>query len=105
MLWSRPMCRQRWGRIRGNRSDRKRVWPSSRLLACRSHAAWKSARRRFRTGAAFEEDAMKSWGVLPSDNTVWWVLLWIVMMAFFAGVAWFIMAVIDYSVVLPARTE
>jgi hypothetical protein len=48
---------------------------------------------------------MKSWGVLPSDNTVWWVILWIVMIAFFAGVAWFIMTVIDYFVVLPARTE
>ena len=35
--------------------------------------------------AASEEDAMKSWGVLPSDNTVWWVILWIVMIAFFAG--------------------
>src|SRR5215472_14491760 len=54
--------------------------------------------------AAFAEDAMKSWGVLPSDNTVWWVLLWIVMTAFFVGVAWFIMEVIDYYVVLPART-
>jgi hypothetical protein len=29
---------------------------------------------------------MKSWGVLPSDNTVWWVILWIVMTAFFVGV-------------------
>jgi hypothetical protein len=27
------------------------------------------------------------------------------MIAFFAGVAWFIMAVVDYYVVLPARTE
>jgi glycerol-3-phosphate acyltransferase PlsY len=48
---------------------------------------------------------MKSWGVLPSDNTVWWVILWIVMTVSFAGVAWFIMVVIDYYVVLPARTE
>ena len=48
---------------------------------------------------------MRSWGVLPSDNTVWWVILWIVMTAFFAGAAWFIMVVIDYYVVLPARTE
>jgi hypothetical protein len=47
---------------------------------------------------------MKSWGVLPSDNTMWWVILWVVMGAVFAGVAWFIMAVIDYYVVLPART-
>jgi hypothetical protein len=54
--------------------------------------------------AAFEEDAMKSSGVLPSDNTVWWVILWTVMTAFFVGVAWFIMEVIDYYVVLPART-
>jgi hypothetical protein len=54
--------------------------------------------------AAFGEDAMKSWRVLPSDNTVWWVILWIVMAAFFVGVAWFIMEVIDYYVVLPART-
>ena len=44
-------------------------------------------------------------GVLPSDNTVWWVILWIVMTVSFAGVAWFIMVVIDYYVVLPARTE
>ena len=43
-------------------------------------------------------------GVLPSDNIVWWVILWIVMTAFFVGVAWFIMEVIDYYVVLPART-
>ena len=48
---------------------------------------------------------MKSWGVLPSDNTMWWVILWIVMTVSFAGVAWFIMVVIDYYVVLPARTE
>ena len=48
---------------------------------------------------------MKSWGVLPSDNTMWWVILWIVMTLSFAGVAWFIMVVIDYYVVLPARTE
>ena len=48
---------------------------------------------------------MKSWGVLPSDNTVWWVILWIVMTVSLAGVAWFIMVVIDYYVVLPARTE
>ena len=48
---------------------------------------------------------MKSWGVLPSDNTVWWVILWIVMTVSFAGVARFIMVVIDYYVVLPARTE
>ena len=48
---------------------------------------------------------MRSWGVLPSDNTVWWVILWIVMTVSFAGVAWFIMVVIDYYVVLPARTE
>ena len=48
---------------------------------------------------------MKSWGVLPSDNTVWWVILWIVMTVSFAGVAWFIMVVIDYYVALPARTE
>ena len=54
--------------------------------------------------AAFEEDAMKSWGILPSDGTVWWVFLWIVMTAFFVEVAWFIMEVIDYYVVLPART-
>jgi len=47
---------------------------------------------------------MKPWGVLPSDNTVWWVILWIVITAFFVGVAWFIMEVIDYYVVLPART-
>jgi hypothetical protein len=53
---------------------------------------------------AFEEDAMKSWEVLPSDNTVWWVILWIVMTAFFVGVAWFIMEAIDYYVVLTART-
>jgi hypothetical protein len=53
---------------------------------------------------AFEEDAMKSSGILPSDNTVWWVILWTVMTAFFVGVAWFIMEVIDYYVVLPART-
>src|ERR1700751_4594481 len=58
-----------------------------------------------RRNAAFEEDAMRSRGVLPSDNTVWWVILWIVMTAFFAGAAWFIMVVIDYYVVLPARTE
>jgi hypothetical protein len=45
--------------------------------------------------AAFEEDAMKSSGILPSDNTVWWVILWTVMTAFFVGVAWFIMEVID----------
>ena len=51
-----------------------------------------------------EVDAMKSWGVLPSDNTVWWVILWIVMAAFLAGVAWFITEVIDSYVVLPART-
>ena len=37
---------------------------------------------------------MKSWGVLPSDNTVWWVILWIVMTVSFAGVAWFIMVVL-----------
>jgi len=54
--------------------------------------------------AAYAEDAMKSWGVLPSDNTVCWVILWIVMTAFFVGVAWFIMEVIDYYIVLPART-
>jgi hypothetical protein len=48
---------------------------------------------------------MRSWGVLPSDNTVRWVILWIVMTAFLAGAAWFIMVVIDYYVVLPARTE
>ena len=54
--------------------------------------------------AAFKDDAMKSWGVLPSDNTVWWVLLWIVMTAFFVGVAWFIMEVIDYYYVLTARS-
>jgi hypothetical protein len=54
--------------------------------------------------AAFEEDAMKSWGVLPSDNTVWWLILWIVMTAFFAGVAWFIMEVIDHYYVLTARS-
>ena len=54
--------------------------------------------------SAFEENAMKSWGVLPSDNTLWWMVLWIVMTAFFVGVAWFIMEVIDYYVVLPART-
>ena len=47
---------------------------------------------------------MKSWGVLPSDNTMWWVILWIVMTLSFAGVAWFIMVVIDYYVALPART-
>jgi hypothetical protein len=47
---------------------------------------------------------MKSWGVLPSDNTVCWVILWIVMAALFGGVAWFIMEVIDSYVVLPART-
>jgi len=40
---------------------------------------------------------MKSWGILPSDNTVWWVILWIVMAAFFVGVAWFIMELIDMS--------
>src|SRR6516165_8742840 len=54
--------------------------------------------------AAFEEDAMKSWGVLPSDNTVWWLILWIVMTAFFAGVAWFIMDVINYYYILTARS-
>ena len=54
--------------------------------------------------AAFKEDAMISWGILPSDKTVWWMILWIVMAAFFVGVAWFIMEVIDYYVVLPART-
>ena len=43
-------------------------------------------------------------GVLPSDNIVWWVILWIVMTAFFVGVAWLIMEVIDYYVILPART-
>ena len=53
---------------------------------------------------AFEEDAMKSSGVLPSDNTVWWVILWIVMTAFFVGVAWSIMEVIDYYYVLTARS-
>ena len=47
---------------------------------------------------------MKSWWVLPSDNTVWWVILWIVMTALFAGMAWFIMAVIDYYYVLTARS-
>jgi len=47
---------------------------------------------------------MKPWGVLPSDNTVWWVILWIAITAFFVGVARFIMEVIDYYVVLPART-
>jgi len=47
---------------------------------------------------------MKLWGVLPSDNTVWWVILWIVITAFFVGVAWVIMEVIDYYLVLPART-
>ena len=47
---------------------------------------------------------MKSWGVLPSDNTVWWVILWIVMTALFAGVAWFVMAVIDHYLVLTARS-
>ena len=50
------------------------------------------------------KDAMKSWGILPSDNTVWWVILWLVMAAFFVGVAWFIMELIDYYIVLPART-
>ena len=54
--------------------------------------------------AAFEEDAMKSWGVLPSDDAMWWVILWIVMTAFFAGVAWLIMEVIDYYYVLTARS-
>jgi hypothetical protein len=53
---------------------------------------------------AFEEDAMKSWGVLPSDNTMWWLILWIVMTAFFAGVAWFLMEVIDHYYVLTARS-
>ena len=71
----------------------------------RQRSASPGSARVLRRNAAFEEDAMRSWGVLPSDNTVWWVILWIVMTAFFAGAAWFIMVAIDYYVVLPARTE
>jgi len=47
---------------------------------------------------------MKSWGILPSDNAVRWVILWIVMTACFAGVALFIMAVIAHYLVLTARS-